>query len=281
LEQVLPYDRDGLAGAGLAREISLSPLTVLPCGPLEQIDAAVAAGFQTVGLRLLPVMTTDVAIMEDPALMRAIAERISQTGLSVLDVEVVRVNPRLDVSEVLPVLDFAAELGARWLAVTADRSVDYRSADEPALVRKLAELADAANERGLGVMLEFMVFRGVATLEDAVRVVTAVDRPNMRICLDVLHLFRSGGDLQLLRRLDPSLLACVQLNDAPASAPDDVQREARYDRLLPGRGEFPLRDLLDALPAEIPLAIEVPAESVDSADKRARDAMQAFAELMQ
>jgi len=254
---------------------------VLPCGPLEQIDAAVAAGFQTVGLRLLPVMTTDVAIMEDPALMRAIAERIGQTGLSVLDVEVVRVNPSLDVSGVLPVLDFASELGARWLAVTADRSDDYRPAEEPALVRKLAETADAAAERGLGVMLEFMVFRGVATLEDAVRIVSAVDRPNMRICLDVLHLFRSGGGVDSLRKLDSSLLACVQLNDAPIAPPDDVQREARYDRLLPGRGELPLRELLDALPAEIPLAIEVPAESAESADKRARDAMQAFTELMQ
>ena len=263
------------------REVSLSPLTVLPSGPLEQIDAAVAAGFQTVGLRLLPVMTTDVAIMEDPALMRAIAQRIGETGLSVLDVEVVRVNPRLDVSGVLPVLEFGAELRARWLAVTADRLDDYRPEEEPALTRKLTELADAASIRGMGVMLEFMVFRGVATLEDAVRIVSAVDRPNMRICLDVLHLFRSGGGVESLREVDPSLLACIQLNDAPAIPPDDVQREARYDRLLPGRGQLPLRELLDTLPTDIPLAIEVPSRSTDSADKRASEAMQAFAEFMQ
>ncbi|MFV0457391.1 MAG: sugar phosphate isomerase/epimerase family protein [Actinomycetales bacterium] len=240
--------------------MSLSPLTVLPCSPLEIIDAASAAGFRTLGLRLLPTLPTDVAVLEDPELMRGILRRLRETQLSVLDVEVIRVSPSLDVGTVLPVLDYAAELGARWLAVTAEPRDDYRAETEHLVVSKLRDVADAAARRGLGVMLEFMVFRGVSTLDDAVRVVTAVDRPNMRICLDVLHLFRSGGTAESVRKLDPQLLACVQLNDAPIEPTDDVQREARYNRRLPGQGGLPLDEVLAAIPVEVPLAVEVPAQ---------------------
>ncbi len=264
------------------REVSLSPLTVLPCTPLELIDAAAAAGFRTVGLRLLPTLPTDVAVLEDPLLMRDILRRLRETRLSVLDVEVVRVSPSLDVDTVLPVLDYAAELGARWLAVTAEPRHDYQAETEHLVVTKLREVADAAAQRGLGVMLEFMVFRGVATLDDAERVVTAVDRANMRICLDVLHLFRSGGNVESVRNLDPKLLACVQLNDAPLVPTDNVQREARYNRRLPGQGGLPLREVLAALPVDVPLAVEVPAEAAAllTPDQRAHAAMDSLRSVL-
>jgi sugar phosphate isomerase/epimerase len=240
------------------REISLSPLTVLPCTPLEQIEAAVEAGFRTVGLRLVPVMDSDIAVLEDPSLMRAISDRITATGLAVLDVEVTRIGPGTDVADLEPLLEFAGSLGARWLAVTSERRGEYRAEDENLIIKKLEALATAAERHGVGVMLEFMAFRGIATLGDAVRVVTAVARPNVRICLDVLHLFRSGGSVDALRALDPELIACAQLNDAPLTAPADLAREARFDRLLPGHGELPLRELVASLPQNMPLAIEVP-----------------------
>lgn len=240
------------------REISLSPLTVLPCSPLEQIEAAVRAGFRTIGLRLVPVMDSDIAVLEDPSLMRAISDRITATGLAVLDVEVVRVGPGTDVAGLEPLLEFAGTLGARWLAVTSERRDEYRAEDENLIIQKLDALATAAERHGVGVMIEFMAFRGIATLGDAARVVTAVARPNVRICLDVLHLFRSGGSVDALRALDPKLIACAQLNDAPRTPPADLAREARFDRLLPGHGELPLRQLIASLPQDLPLAIEVP-----------------------
>jgi len=42
------------------------------------------------------------------------------------------------------------------------------------------------------------------------------------------------------------------------TAPSDLIREARTGRLLPGEGALPLGDLVAALPAVIPLAIEAP-----------------------
>ena len=75
--------------------LSLAPLTVLPASPLEQIDAAQAAGFDAVGLRLQPVMPTDIDIMGNADLRRDIERRLAATGLKVLDIEVFRVGPRI------------------------------------------------------------------------------------------------------------------------------------------------------------------------------------------
>lgn len=74
--------------------LSLAPLTVLPASPLEQIDAAHAAGFDAVGLRLQPVMPTDIEVMGNAALLRDIERRLDATGMKVLDIEVFRVGPR-------------------------------------------------------------------------------------------------------------------------------------------------------------------------------------------
>jgi hypothetical protein len=59
-------------------------------------------------------------------------------------------------------------------------------------------------------------------------------------------------------------------------------REARTGRLLPGQGVLPLRELVAALPAGVPLAIEAPCRA--SADlpavERAKRAYQALSTLL-
>ena len=60
-------------------KLSLSPLTVLPCSPVEQIDAAHKAGFDSVGLRLFPSLPTDVDVMADRPLQRDIESAVLRT----------------------------------------------------------------------------------------------------------------------------------------------------------------------------------------------------------
>src|SRR5690348_8931227 len=81
----------GLVGGDIERPwLSLSPLTVLPCSPVEQIEAAARAGFHAVGPRVAPAMPTDIEVVSDGSLQRQIRRRIRTTGLQVLDIEVVR-----------------------------------------------------------------------------------------------------------------------------------------------------------------------------------------------
>jgi len=237
---------------------SLCPLTVLPCSPLEQIDAALEAGFDTVGIRLVPVLPTDIDIMADKPLRDAIAQRLSRTGLKVLDVAVVRMSPNVDVPALLPLLEYASEIGARSLAVTGVAKADFEPGDEQATAAKLAELAEAAARHGVQVGIEFMAFRHISTLQDALRYRELAGHPNLAVVIDALHFHRSGGKPDELVGFDPAVISCFQLCHAPTIAPPDLPKEARLGRLLPGAGGLPLRDMLAALPASVPVAVEVP-----------------------
>jgi sugar phosphate isomerase/epimerase len=240
--------------------LSLAPLTVLPASPLAQIDAAHAAGFDAVGLRLQPVMPTDVDVMHDANLLRDIEGRLGATGLKVLDIEVFRIGPRTDIRSMLPAMDFASTIGARYMLCTSVLVDEYVASEEPRTFEKFVELCDIGAHLGIKPMLEFMIYRSVGTIEGALRMVKRINHPNMGICVDALHLSRSGGTPDSLREVDPDLLCYAQICDAAAAlpSPSQIPLEARSHRLYPGEGSLPLRELLAVLPPGIPLSVEAP-----------------------
>ena len=244
------------------RMLSLCPLSVLPCSPLEQIDAAHVAGFDAIGLRLWPTLATDIDIMGDASLRRAIQQRLRNTGVRILEVDVVRIGPDTDVTAFEPVLEYAGTLGARSVSVTGRRREECQDGDEEPTLENLKKLCELASGFSITPMIEFMAYRGFGSLEEAVRAIELVDHPSLGVCVDVLHLVRSGGSAPSLRAVDPRLIGCIQLCDAPAASPEPAQipKEARFGRLYPGEGDLPLVELLTALPADTPVGIEAPSQ---------------------
>lgn len=253
--------------------ISLCPLTVLPCSPLDQIDAALDAGFDAIGLRVVPALATDIDVMADRSLRDAIAKRLSVTGIRVLDVEVVRISPRTDVAALEPLIQYADDLGARALAVTGDPKSEWGTEWTPGhqqtMERKLAELCELASRYRTRPALEFMIYRTIDTLSCALEMRETAGVENLDICIDALHFYRSGGKLAELSDLGGATLSCFQFCDAPAEPLTELPYEARFGRLLPGHGDIPLCDYLKALSPHIPIAVEVPDQS--GADRSVRD----------
>ena len=108
---------------------------------------------------------------------------------------------------------------------------------------------------------------------------------NASVLIDALHFSRSGGWPSHIAGIDASLLKYAQICDAVAAIPSeagDLIREARTGRLLPGEGALPLRDLVAALPAAIPLSIEAPVRATAglSALERAQRAYRAMQALL-
>jgi sugar phosphate isomerase/epimerase len=237
--------------------MSLAALTILDAGPVEQIRAAAAAGFDAVGLRLVPSEATDVTVVGDAPMQREIKRLLADTGLSVVDMEIIRLLPDMDVATLLPALEVGAELGACYVLVTGN-DPDPRRARE-----NFASLCAAAAGFDLRVMLEFVSYRCVHTIEDAHQMIQEVGHAHAGICVDPLHLSRSGGNPEAIRPLDPSLFPYMQFCDArplsstpPAAA--ELARESLSGRLYPGEGALWLPELLDALPAQLPLSVEAP-----------------------
>jgi sugar phosphate isomerase/epimerase len=70
----------------------------------------------------------------------------------------------------------------------------------------------------------------------------------------------------------------MQLCDARPERPADMQeiiRQARSDRLFPGEGGLDLKGLLGALPAGIPISLEIPVAKKIEPLERARRALAA------
>jgi sugar phosphate isomerase/epimerase len=246
-------------------ESGLEHLTLLGVSPPDFVTIAAGAGFTSVGLRISPATDGERPwpVWPGSPMLAETVRRCSDTGLAVLDVEAVRLGPRAagtrGTPEYGPVLEAAGELGARYVNAICDDPDLSRLSDS------FARLVAAAAQYGIRAVVEFMAYRSVATLEQAVAI--AARSGGGGILVDALHVQRCGVRLAALRAVDPGLFSYVQLCDAPLRAPADPLREARAGRLLPGEGELPLLDLLDALPGGIPVAVEAPAEA--SAEARA------------
>jgi sugar phosphate isomerase/epimerase len=240
------------------RPLGLAHLTLLHCAPPRLIETAASAGFQAISLRLYPAAPGGLAypMRAGDALFKETRSRLAQTGLKVAEVEFVSLTADLDLATVLPILETGAERGATRLDVSGDDPDLHRLAD------RFGQLCDHARGFGMGIDLEFMRWRVVNDLQCAARVVAQADRPNGRILLDALHLFRSGGSAQAVARLDPRLIGALQVSDAMAVDPGDegIVAEARGGRLMPGHGELALAEVLAATPTDVPLSAEIPME---------------------
>jgi sugar phosphate isomerase/epimerase len=217
----------------------------------------------------------------DTAMMRSTVARLNDTGISVLDVEVLRFRPDTEHDQILRILDAGAQLGAHNVLVICN------DPDEQRVVDRFAATCDAAADRGMRACLEFMIFSSVKTLGDARRVVAKADHRAGAILVDSLHLQRSGGTPAEVAALPRELLPYAQLCDGPFDpvlpAEAVAQTEARTGRLFPGDGALPLRDLVHALPAGAPLAVEAPVAALagSPAAERIRRAHLAVTRLLE
>lgn len=256
--------------------IALAQLTALELSPPELVLVAAAAGYQQAGVRLLPVApgATAYPLMDDPTMLRETLARIADTGVTIADLEIVMLKPETEVSTYLPFLETGATLGAKHVLVAG------YDPEEGRLVETFAAFCDAAAPFGLTGDLEFMPWTAVPDLATAMRVVRAADRPNAGILIDALHFDRSNSKISDIRSVPRQWLNYWQLCDAPAERPTTTEgllHTARAERLFPGQGGLDLISLIQAMPSDLPISLEIPtlelARTV-GAEERARRAMQ-------
>lgn len=243
------------------RPLSLAALTVLELTPPEMVDCAHQAGYSHVGLRLLPATDTEVRynLIGATPMVREVQARLRDTGIRVLDIEILRLKPDTDVRSYQAVLETGAELGARYVLVAGN------DPDEARLTASFGALCDLAQPLGLKPYLEPMPWTDAKNVTQAGRIVMAAGRENGGIIIDPIHFDRSGSRIAEIAALPPALFGYMQFCDASAERPTDVPGllfQARCERQFPGEGGLNLKHLLAALPPDIPLSLEVPTEQL-------------------
>ena len=132
-------------------DYSLAHLTVLSLSPPDLVDAAAAAGYRYVGLRLMKVTSEEphYPLAYDPRLMRVTKTHLAATGIEVLDVELARMASDDRPRDFLRFLEAGADLGARHVITQLPDADFSRKAD------RFAELCELAQPLGLTIDLEF------------------------------------------------------------------------------------------------------------------------------
>lgn len=266
----------------MSRIFSLSALTVLELSPQDMVTCARDAGYSHVGLRLVPATPNEPAYdtVGDTPTIREIVARLRDTGIRTLDVEILRLKPETDVADFLPVLETAARLGAANVLVAGN------DPDESRLVDRFAALSDLAAEFRIAPCLEPMPWTDVKGFADGARVYRRANRANAGLLIDAIHFDRAGSTAAEIGTVPASWFRYVQLCDAPAQRPRDLEdllHQARAERLLPGDGGLDLAGIMGALPLDLPVSIEIPMEALARtvpAVERARRALAATRALL-
>lgn len=264
--------------------LSLSYYTVPELDPVQAVHVAADCGCRHVGLRLLGGQPggSEMPLMTSAACRRDVQTALKERGLTALDANTARLIPKTAVSDFLPFLDVASELGARHVLTTIDDPDESRRAEN------FAALCEEAQARDLTVDLEFVPWQSVPSLVHAAAEVERCGHPGAGIALDALHFMRSDSTLADLHKIPQARFRYLQLCDAPpVSGPldrDALMHEAVKERLLPGEGAVDLIGLLNAFDAPMPIALEIPQATLaktHDAEARVRAAVQATRRVLE
>jgi len=243
------------------RPIGLAALTILELTPPDMVTCAAEAGYDTIGLRIIPGTPEEAAypIFGDTPMRRETARRVAESGIRVLDIEIFRLKPETDFDEFIPALETGAALGATEALVAG------HIPDEGELAERFGAFCDLAARFGIAANLEAMPWTEAKNFAQAARIVAAAARPNGGILVDPIHFDRGGSRPGEIASVPRARLRYAQLCDAPAERPHDLETlllQARAERLMPGDGGLDLLGILRALPRDIPLSLEVPMKTL-------------------
>lgn len=237
----------------MAKQFSLAYLTIPGVDPVEQIKIARDAGYDYVSLRTIPMGQPgepQVCLERDPELTTTIRQTLKDTGMKLLDIELVRVREDLPADH-RAAFEKGAELGATQVLAsiwTPDRSF---------AVDRCGAYCEQAAEFGLTVNLEFPVVSSVTTLADTMAIQDQVGASNLKILMDMIYVHLDKVTPEVIKAQDPERFGLIHLCDWPKQTDDELVKYVREGRAYCGEGAVDLANIIKALP-ERPCSIELP-----------------------
>ncbi len=245
-----------------APRYSLAHLTLIGCSAPELVYIAARAGYDAVSPRFIPMNVAGefACFPQDRDMVRATKTALDVTGLQVNEIEIARITEDCVPRAFEPALALGGELNAKRLIMSAwTKSRDDRNF----LVDCYAETCDLAAPYGLTVDLEFPSFSRLRTLDEALDIVRAADRPNGGILVDTLYLHLSRVDIGELLHTPSELLHFLHVSDCLPGIADTSRgmiQLARDARLYPGEGCIDFAGIIERMPM-VDYSVELPNQS--------------------
>lgn len=241
----------------MSRPLGIDFISVFGMPPLPFAALAAELGCRQISIGLSPITVNPHgypawSMRDDAALRRDFRQALDDHGISLSVGEAFLIRPGAEIADAAGDLDRMREIGVPQVNVLA------LEPDWPRAITELARFTDMAAERGMGATLELMPGMPIGPLDRALAALREVGKPSLRLLLDSMHLYRSGAATADIAAIDPAVIGHVQLCDVPKTSSLPYGEEARHHRLPPGEGTLPLRDFIAALPANLPIGLEIP-----------------------
>jgi sugar phosphate isomerase/epimerase len=255
-----------------ARQLSLDCLSLPDVTPVHLVRIAAEAGYGSFSLWVQPPAMYDV-MLATSAMTADLTRVIADHSVTLGNLEVFNLNIDDPIAEYEPAIALGAHLGA-----TTATAIDFGSPRRD-IAERLAAFHALCADHGMLALIEPISMGNVRTPQDGLDLIrdAGVDA---KLVIDCVHLMRTGCTADTLLTIPPEYVGHVQICDGPAAiAPDEVGVEATANRLYPGEGDFPLAEILAAVPPGATLGLEVPnlarLERGMTPAERAREALSA------
>jgi sugar phosphate isomerase/epimerase len=229
--------------------------------PADFVQLAADLGCQHISLAMQPMdynpQGYPVWSLRDKTVQKDLKAAMARTGVTVSLADGFCVFPDRDVRAHGPDLEIIADLGVPTLNTLSFDPDMARS------IEQFGVLADMAREAGVTPVVEFTPSKKIASLADALEVRRQTGRGNLKVLVDTMHMTRSGSWPRDAQLIDPETVGYIQLCDAPLKQRyENYTEEGMYERMVPGTGELPLREIMAALPRDKVVGLEVPQRSL-------------------
>jgi sugar phosphate isomerase/epimerase len=240
-----------------APQVGLGCATIFAAGLTDLIELAARHGFPTITARPAAFLEAIEQGESEPGLKRLLGD--AGVAVSVID----GLSRALPGKWLLEADDPALSHLPREVFHPPDEEACLRAAEvleapllsvahfghEPVPAEQMVEGVGAvcrrAGARGIGIALEFVPGTGLPDLVTTDWIARACGEPNCGVLLDPWHWSRSGGALEDVRNLSPGAVVALQLCDR-IPEPEGTPYTPMSGRLMPGEGELPLAELIEA-----------------------------------
>jgi hypothetical protein len=178
--------------AGQMNRLGIDGQTVFGMPPIEHIMLAsdLECGHISTGLGPVPWKLQRFpqwSLRDNSALRREMTALMRDRGVVFAQGDGCIIRSEFEVRNYASDLDLFAELGALQISTVA------MEPDASRAQAQLALLAEMADQRGMGLTLEFAPPHSINTFEKALSAIRIIAKPNVRLTIDAMHFFRSGG----------------------------------------------------------------------------------------
>lgn len=207
---------------------------------LEDIfDAAVAAGFQSIGLDLASAWSTE----SGPVSRAALVEQLQSRSLSCSDVGILFLGLSWTDDHANQLAQLAADLGASTCLCTFAGPVNDES------LGQLRRGAGLLSEVGVRLALEYIPFGALRSVDHAAKVCAEIGWEHCGLLLDSYHVCRSGLVTPQLSGLSAEQISLVQLADGGIPPVVPIEIDARRHRRSAGYGDLAVGEFVTAVRA--------------------------------